>query len=212
MPRILNLKHPGTRAALLHPALAGLPKIGAGAWCAVFDRGDTVMKLTADSIQAGFYSDYCRPQGDHFPRLVENHGAIGEQGEFDLYLIEMEKLTPFGKKKDTPIDSWVARRDFMRCVTRHRDKHVSGYWNIKNPVEFNTRIGTVTFQSMSEDESLTEDMRGACEDLSNFIGNYGAAMDVHRGNLMLRGETLILNDVVADNESMCAMQSRRDCW
>lgn len=208
---ILNLKHWGTQQAMRHEALKGLPLIGRGMFCAVFDKGETVLKLTADRIQYGFYTDYTAPTGDHYPRLVENYGEVGEQHEHMLYLIEMEKLTKIGRRADCPDLAWEQRKAIISISEEWRAKHVWKHSHVKNPIHYCRVTDLAVLNAMSKDERLDESMRTVCEELAMFVSDYDAGLDLHRGNFMLRGETLVFNDVMSDIESVCAHKSRRCC-
>lgn len=194
-----------------HEALQGLKMIGRGMFCAVFDKGDTVLKLTADRIQYGFYTDYTAPTGDHYPRLVQNYGDVGEQYEHTLYLVEMEKLDKIGRRADCPDLAWEQRRAIMRISEEYRMKLLWRFNHIKNPVEYHKHLAAAVLYEMSSDERLDDAMQSVCVDLSMFVSNYGSGMDFQRANFMLRGETLVFNDVMSDIESICAHGSRRKC-
>ena len=208
---VLKLNHCGTKRAMLHESLQGLPLIGRGMFCAVFDRGDTVLKLTADRIQYHFYTDYCAPTGDYYPTLVQNHGPVGRQDETDLYLVEMEKLTKIGLRAECSDRAWIQRRELMKAYERHRCRLVSKFWHILNPVTFSNEVSSATLYEVSSDESLEEDIRDLCGELSTFVSDYACSADFHRANFMLRGDQLVLNDVVADVESLCAYKSIHRC-
>lgn len=208
---VLKMNHYGTKRALRHEALRDLPILGRGMFCTVFDKGDTVLKLTADHIQYHFYTDYCAPQGPYYPTMIRDYGIVGEQGEYVLYLVEMEKLTPFGRRDEVADLAWLQRRELMRAYQRHRVRVISKFWHIINPVMFSSSLDAAVLNELALDESIDKDMREVVGELSMFVCNYQCTTDLHRANFMLRGDQLVLNDVVADVESLCALKSRRRC-
>lgn len=205
---VLKLKHPGTKHALTHPMLQGKKMIGRGWFCAVFDNGDTVLKLTMDTVQYGFYTDYFRPQGQHFPTLIENHGVIGEQYESSLFLVEMEKLTPLKRKADAPA-AWDLRRNLIELIERLRSDVCDKIPLKITPVEYNRLLTDKVLSAAAESDMLTEDMREIMGEMASYAGCYQAGLDMKRDNFMLRGDTLIFNDVLSCAESVCSHKSRR---
>lgn len=201
MPKILNFRHWGTKRARKHEAIKDLSIIGRGTFCAVYDKGDTVLKLTCDEMQYYYSTDYCRPQGRHFPRLIKDHGEIGEQGELGLYLFEVEKLKPV-KRKLCSERTWKTYNNLIQKA--------NSYYN---PFVFTRGMSIsdesrVVLEKLAEDKSFSAGLRDALNDVAYFIGNYGAISDMHRGNVMLRGQTIVLNDVVCDGEMLSAHRRR----
>jgi hypothetical protein len=45
---------------------------------------------------------------------------------------------------------------------------------------------------------MPDDVRDAFGQLSRFVSNHEATIDFHGKNMMMRGDQLVLNDVVAD--------------
>lgn len=210
--KILKLNSPGTVDALRLPEFEGLKLIGRGAFCAVFDKGDTVLKLTADSVQSEFQRFGSDSEIPCFPKLVQYHGEVGKQGDLPLYMMEVEKLSPFGKRATVSNKAWGDRKLLMSAAKEHHLDEALKHWKIKNPIHYNTMIGTGVLQKLSEDERLSPLLRDACEWLAGFLSNYSASIDFHNGNFMLRGDEIVLNDVVADNETLCCISSRRECY
>ena len=195
---ILQLRDPGVRRAMQHPALTGRKKLARGSFCAVYDAGDTVLKLTCDAKQYALYADYTAPTGDYFPRLVENHGHIGETSSgLSIYLVEMEKLDRVGR--DAPLETKRLARQLLNSIEEPFDRslhrHVGGRVPI---VEAAKRASIEALDAVSEDESLPEDLRDSLADLGVFVSNYDCSADFHMANLMRRGNQLVLNDVVTD--------------
>lgn len=153
--KILQLTDPGVKDVIArHPALKGKTRIGRGFYSVVFDNGDTVLKLTADAHHYDllqFYAD-----SSCFPKVVVNHGYVGEQkrGEFPLYLLEIEKLVKVpGKTANSKIVHKLCRQAsrIMAVKTpifeRHADK-----------IDM-ARIVPETFYQMAEDKPHSCDLR-----------------------------------------------------
>lgn len=195
---MLNTKEAKVRAALRHPALAGLKRIGRGAFCVVYDKGETVLKATSDPVQYGFYTDYTAPNGPHFPKLIHNYGEIGETAAGDsIYLVEMEKLSKIPR-------SGPLRQEAKRLLTIMHGAAVmtAGCGDEK-------RDSHEALLMAADDDRLTVDLRAALLDVADFISNYDAMQDFGMKNLMLRDQTIILNDVVADVRSVQKLWDRR---
>lgn len=193
--KILKLTDPGVKNVIRsHPALQGKKQIGRGFYSVVFDNGDTVLKLTADAHHYDllqFYAD-----GPHFPKVIVNHGYVGEQkrGGFPLYLLEIEKLVKVPGKTDN-------------SKTVHRlCKNAAKMMAVKTPIfekhadKINmARIVPETFYQMAEDKELSASLREGLEQLGRFSLDYeGVGMDFHPSNFMQRETTgeLVLSDPI----------------
>ncbi len=196
--KVLSLRDKGVRDVIAnHPALQGLTRIGRGTFSAVYDNGDTVIKLTSDAHHYELLT-----QGyactDHFPKLVNDWGDVGVQefGDADLYLIEVEKLSKVGASTD------AAKMARKLCALAAKTM------KIKSPIfERNAKsidmslIVPETFFTMARDEKLPDSIRASLEQLASFCMDYdGVAMDFHLANFMVRPgtDTLIFSDPVYD--------------
>lgn len=202
--------HKGSaRLATKHPALQGLRALARGHFCRVYDNGDTVLKLTADPLSYAIYTDGHRPQGEHFPVLVRDHGEAGAwinpstKKSYPLYLVEMEKLQPISRG---PAAIRKLARELCRHISSASTQARSSLdlgWGWGTTPETSHRIAVEALRLASEDEALPASIREALEQLSSFIANFkGATLDWHSKNLMRRGDTLVLNDVIADYEQL----------
>jgi len=193
---ILQFADHGVRQAARHAALKGLPKIARGTFCAVYDKGETVMKMTCDRVQYGFATDYCAPKGVFFPTMIENHGVIGQTAHGDaIYLYETEKLKPARRDSGPAINRIVTR--LIKLANAHYSKHAHG-GRYGNSAIRKVAGSSLAMNELAADESLPEDLREALSDIGSFVCNYDAVIDFHRANIMLRGSQVVLNDVVAD--------------
>lgn len=204
---ILKMKNHGTQHALKYPLLQGKKMIGRGWSCAVFDNGETVLKLTLDAKQYAFYTEHCTPKGVMFPTLIENHGDVGSQHEHTLFLVEMEKLTPIKRKADAPA-AWDLRRKILKAYEEGRLEHCMKYDNMR-PSDYHRMVSAAALHHASENESLPEDVRDAIAAVGSFVCDYASCGDFKRDNFMLRGTQLVMNDVVSDIDVVSAHKSRR---
>jgi len=114
----LKLTHATSKLALQNPLLKGKNRIGRGAFCVVFDNGSTVLKLTRDQFQYAFYTNSDRPTGVFFPTLTSDFGIVGGTDKYPLYLVEMEKLSVFGRKSKAPLGAWERRQDLISTLDK----------------------------------------------------------------------------------------------
>jgi hypothetical protein len=195
MSAFLNLTDPGVRAALRHPALAGKKRIGRGGFCAVYDNGDTVLKLTADGVAHDFAASAWRPQGEHFPRLVDSHFCIGETSGGDLlYLYEAEKLQPIGRDSLYHIKKAVKDLN-VKVGATYANQEFRGH----NTEVYNSSRAC---EELAQNVSLPDTMRDAFSQLATFIASWNAALDFHSKNVMLRGDTIVLNDPIVGADAI----------
>ena len=193
--KILKLTDPGVKRVInSHPALKGKQRIGRGFYSVVFDNEDTVLKLTADAHHYDLLQFYA--EGPHFPKVIVNHGCVGEQkrGGFPLYLLEIEKLVKVPGKTDN------SRLVYKMC------KAASRIMAVKTPVFERhadkiqmARIVPETFYQMAEDKDLPAGIRDGLEQLGRFSLDYdGVGMDFHPINFMQRETTgeLVLSDPI----------------
>lgn len=194
MAIVLDHRDFGVQAAQRHPALHGLKRLARGAFCSVYDRGDTVLKLTCDQVQYWMSTDGYRPEGPFFPRLVKDHGNVGTTKDgLDIYLMEMEKLTAIGRS--APIDVKRLRRDLLSQTNKH--VHAGARTPQAMRMESYVGLGKIIDQS-----ALAPGLIDALERLRDWISNYDASCDFHAKNLMMRGDQLVLNDVVCDPKAV----------
>lgn len=207
---ILKLNHPGTRAAMCHPALRGKKRIGRGFFAAVYDNGDTILKMTCDSRAYEFHCDMGGLHVDgniHFARVIEDHGCIGHQGDLRINLMEMEKLEKLAPA--TP------QKKFAKKLERHCAKMLMSkqpaFERLHGRVD-HSRIVPETLYQLSENEAeYGETMCNAFERLASFSMNYEhVCLDIHSGNIMVRPGTgdIILMDPIADAKLLATSRGR----
>ena len=193
--KILKLTDPGVKRVInSHSALRGKQRIGRGFYSAVFDNGDTVLKLTADAHHYDLLQFYA--EGPHFPKVIVNHGYVGDQkaGEFPLYLLEIEKLVKVPSKTD---NSKIVHK-LCRTAARMMAAKTPIFERHADKIDM-ARIVPETFYQMSEDKDLPTQLREGLEQLGRFALDYeGVGMDFHPTNFMQREATgeLVLSDPI----------------
>lgn len=200
---LLNLRDPGTRAALRHPALAGLKRIARGSFCAVYDKGMTVLKLTRDPVSYEFAAGNMRPEGLHFPRLIETWRDVGETSDGDpLYLFEVEKLQPVRRGAPYHVKKAVKMLTDRMSATYH--EHLYG------PVDADeVQATTHALLDLSQSNSLAPDLRADLESAGMFAGNFEGILDCHASNIMLRDDVVVLNDIMVGAQALNALRAKQ---
>lgn len=161
----------------------------------VFDAGQTVYKLTCDPFQYAYYTSDDRPSGIFFPTLIENHGQISSGMEPSLFLVEMEKLKPFGLKANTPAYAWSSRKSLLSALDTFRARNLLSYLNED---DFDAKIKIGGLRSLSALSEFDPELGNAGNQLADFCEKHKCEPDLHRSNFMLRGNQLVFNDCVKD--------------
>lgn len=197
MRRLLNMNELST---VRRTHLANHACIGKGSFASVYATGEhspSVVKVTTDQYGYHLLADYVWHQmrahvDGSFPRLIENHGDVGECNGLTAYLVEVERLYP--------VDSTEHRRRIARWSKELGRTTSESY--IAQP-ERRMRQVSLEFcarKADQEDEPYAK-VFGA---LYDFLRNYGGALDMKRSNFMQRGDgTLVWNDIVFDIELFC---------
>lgn len=188
MFKALSLSDPGVKAARRHAAIIGKKLLGRGSFCAVFDSGKTVHKLTLDRYAYMMGTDQvigC--SGEHFTRVLYNHGEVGAVDERPLYLFECERLEKLPRSGELRA---LARRIAAR-TRKHKLYHMH-----------NSPADSLALEELSVDEELPVSLQDAFVDLHSFVHRVdeGWSLDIHAANLMIRPSdgTLVLSDPLAD--------------
>jgi hypothetical protein len=196
---VLRLQDWGVKRVMREHGLKAKDKLGRGAFTAVYAEDDaTVLKLTVDPIQ--YDAHVFLRDNPHFPTVFDPRGEVGNQHAQDLalYLSRCERLRPLNQA-DAPTRRLARQvtKASARCWVSARVYSVAkGYARESD----HFRVRTLeTFSEMSQDMAFPQSLRDAFEVLANMVSNYGeATLDMHRGNLMVRGtDELVLNDVLA---------------
>lgn len=173
---------------LRHTKLAGKREIGRGAFASVFaeEHGDCVTKVTTDQMAYCLAADQraqdaLAPVSNHFPRVLEDYGDVGESRGARVYVLDMERLRPLSSSEHRRhVRKWVKAWDAF-------DKSVFGDCSYRS-TRFCERMAYVN-----------EPYAQVFKALANFFSDFGGALDLKLANFMERpsGE-LVFNDVVCD--------------
>ncbi len=202
--RILDLTDPKVKSLVRHhPMLKGLKRIARGSFCAVYDKGDTVVKLTCDRTTYAFSVERLVEKSVYFPRLVAEERNVGEMcNGTDLHILEMEKLTPF--TRNTPVELKRAANGILNMfMAEYHSVSYSRHSSIADNHKFKT---VRALQNLGDNTALDPVLRHALDQLAMFCANYDCGHDFQRSNLMLRGDQIVFNDVVADIQSLIRAQ------
>ncbi|MEX3984312.1 hypothetical protein AB4Y45_35735 [Paraburkholderia sp. EG287A] len=169
--------------------------IGKGSFASVFaTAGDseTVSKVTTDMYSYHLLADgvwhLIRSDVEaHFPRLIEDHGDVGESRGLTAYLVEVERLYPVSTTEHRRrIDGWAREYEALHRKSTHSN------------LAKRFHLASLEFCKLLA-EREDEPFRNVFEALFQFFRNYGGALDLKRSNFMCRADgTLVWNDVVFD--------------
>jgi hypothetical protein len=197
--RVLRLNDKGVRQALRHPLLTGKKSIGRGCFSAVFEGGkNTVLKLTADSVNYKMLNSFDCVRRRHFPKVVADHkrvGAIMIAGmEYPIFLYEVEKLQRLHRLSDAGRLAW-------KLASRQR------HWGLSDYTNFSASVMTVG--DMSRDAKLPRGVRNALAELERFILTCAdGILDMHFGNFMQRSNgDLVITDPLFDAPTLFARRN-----
>ena len=170
--------------------------IGKGSFASVFApsvESRTVSKVTTDICSYHLLADgvWHLTRADvevHFPRLVENHGEVGESRGLTAYLVEVERLYPVSTTEHRRrIDGWANEYEAL-----HRSTFV--HHNLDERFHLASREFCKRLAARED-----EPYRKVFEAMHDFLRDYGGALDLKRSNFMCRSDgTLVWNDVVFD--------------
>lgn len=191
---ILHLNDPGVKRALQLPELKGLKRLARGTFCAVYDKGATVMKLTADRHQFDFGADIYGPKGEHFATVTHSESEVGETSSgLGLHLMEAEKL-------DKLSTGDAALRKLGRKLVKEMNESYTSQRMSSRGGDAMKMASVVACAHTLKQDWLPASLKEAIEDLEAFFCNFGGSLDIHGANLMRRDDCLILNDVVVDHD------------
>lgn len=160
-----------------HPAFAGTKLFARGGFCAVFSMPDPtrVLKLTTDQQHVSYLTDGIAPQGEHKPLVLAEHDIeVETKNGLALYLLEVERL-----QKTQP--GSPARKLATGLIRFYKQ-------NRRLPLAY------------SDVDGLTPALLRFMEDLTWFVTNYQARLDLKMDNFMQRADgTLVMSDPVFDH-------------
>ena len=156
-----------------HEALIGKRVKARGSYCAVFDNGDSVLKLT--TCRASYYmvtDGVAACVGPNFPRLVNDYGEVAD----DLFLYEVEKLKP--AKFNSEVCS-LARKLAKRWDQSHSK---SSFFNSCRSVVNKSNLPIERKQNLID----------SFDEMERFVGLFGfdeVSLDICERNIMTRPVT-----------------------
>ncbi len=176
--KVLNLRHHEVRRTRQHKALQGLPVMARGVFSAVFDKGDTVLKLTTDPITYALLSDPVLSRDPHFPKVHKRHGIVGKQGNVFLYLLEMEKLRSIScyKRESRLLEPLL--HNYENTTAMHKVFHEGRNWTAEDDALWLVREAEAGIYDKGFSRALIK--------LADFVQNFEAVLDLHWGNIMVR--------------------------
>jgi hypothetical protein len=161
---------------------AGYKQIGAGWYADVYAKPDAdhILKLfsVTDTAYPKFVNMTIQNPNIHFPKFKGKLMKVNEH----YYAIRMEKLTSFDKTTD---------------IAGEIEDYIGGYANYgKSWPETDVRGKEVT-EVIAELEKTQPGITKACDLISHLIRSGAAGLDLHHGNLMMRGNTIVFTDPVS---------------
>lgn len=192
--RVLRLDKSCTKAIIREQRLHTRQRIGRGAFTVVYDGDtpDTVWKLTADPVQRESALFYFR--SPNFPVLHQDIGHVGDQhdrheDDIPLWLYQAERLTPL---RESPDSVRKEARRFMAVYNRLHDINYQKDGCFVGRPDYAKRMMAL----LLAEESLAQ-YHEAFAQLDRMIQDYQEIrLDFQPANLMARGNTLVLNDVI----------------
>ena len=160
---------------------AGYKQIGAGWYADVYAKPDAdhILKLfsVTDTAYPKFVNMTIQNPNIHFPKFKGKMMKVNEH----YYAVRMEKLTSFGKTMD---------------IVGEIEDYIAGYANYgKSWPETDVRGKEVT-EEMAQLEKTQPGITKACDLISKLIRSGLVGIDLHPGNLMMRGDTIVFTDPV----------------
>jgi len=166
---------------------AGYKQIGDGWYADVYAKPDAdhVLKLfsVTDTAYPKFVNMTIQNPNIHFPKFKGKMMKVNEH----YYAIRMEKLTSLVK----------LMLDHGYDILGDIEDYIYGYANYgKSWPETDVRGKEVT-EEIAQLEKTQPGITKACDLISHLIKSGVAGIDLHPGNLMMRGDTIVFTDPVS---------------
>lgn len=177
---------------------AGYVNIGSGSNATVFNKPDSPYALKLFDSADKAYIDYVRlcinNPNPHFPKFKGKMMKVTS----NYYAVRMEKLNPNPKSyqayKDKLGESYSTKDEIADLLKEYgRTKEI--YPDLTNLNAY--RLGVV--DKMNKLNTVQPGIREAVDLISDIPG---VKNDIHWGNIMFRGETLVIIDPVYDPKSL----------
>lgn len=160
---------------------AGYEKYGSGWYAMVYAKpnADHVLKLFSvrDRSYPEFVNMTIQNSNTHFPKFKGKMMKVTNE----YYAIRMEMLTRFGEA-DEPILKKIKN-------------YIYGYATYGRSYSDNIR-GQEVINEIDQVEEMQPGIKKACELIADLIANGNVGLDLHHGNLMMRGNTIVFTDPV----------------
>lgn len=180
--------------------LRGLYCIGNGTFASVFARdpaAPTVTKVTTDRIAYCLLADQnwhvmSESVAKSFPKLIEDHGDVGESRGATVYVVEVERLHPVSTKENRRFI-----REWSRAWSGFEHDMKTDCLRFSNSLD-KYQVRSARFcQAQAKIEGP---FQAVFQALGEFILNYGGSLDLKQNNFMERPSTgeLVFNDVLCD--------------
>lgn len=170
--KLISQRDKAVTLARQHPRLQGREVMARGVCSLVFDRGETVLKLTVDALAYRLAEQQAKWRCPGLPSTLGLYGQVGinEVGA-PLWLMEQERLTPLQQGSQ-------ARKHCLQIGRMVRD-------NIYRCTTVADRLNEIL-------PRITDaDLNDALRRLASFAAQHAdmAGLDMHASNFMLREST-----------------------
>lgn len=160
--------------------------IGSGVFGRAYIHPDypgIVAKLFADNAYAAFIKNVVRTNYNiHFPRVLDLEEI---DQHYNLKLAVMEQLEPLDHNNRAHCAMVAGIREIVRCLGGHRN--AISNWSYKN-----LEMQHWEQCCMVLDKNPT--ILGALDIMGNYLQDNFHNIDIHPGNVMLRGKTPVITD------------------
>lgn len=185
MASLLDMRLKLFKEFAAHPRISGLRCIGHGFFSVIYaQNAASVIKMTVDPATYALLTDPSEPKHPLFPRVIKDHGIIGDYDGRDVVLLELERLVPLETGS-------AAYRTVRRICRMYHDG-------------LDERGGANSLK-----RTICDHMYRRCIDpqlgealwlVAGFVESYGCSLDMYVRNFMHRQTTreLVLSDLVAD--------------
>ena len=191
IPVVICLKHAQVLDEITRPGTiddaheilkkAGYAQIGDGYYAEVFAKpgADHVLKLfnSRDKAYQAFVNLAIQNPNIHFPKFKGKMMKITD----NYYAIRMEKLTPIAGISGSPRDRGIIKL-MIEYITRKEDDPFRPFPDQRQ---------------MDVLEKLQPGITAACDVIVELLKHNDAEVDLHLGNVMMRGNTYVITDPVS---------------
>ncbi len=168
---------------------AGWKKIGRGVFGSAYSHPnkDYILKLFKRDVAYKKYLDLIQAKGNaHFPKLR----GLPMKVNNNYSAVRMEKLKPLSASSDDQRELHNQAQDYIRCLKKLDSFHIHNDRDIPQAKQL--------IKNLSEFSSQHPELADALNLIHKHVfKTTGAGWDLHGGNVMFRGKTLVITDPVA---------------